>query len=68
MSNLNKPTTLSITNHGVTVSVSFDHSDLTIGELFEAFKAAMIGITFSEDQIRDHVMQLAYEWENMMGN
>jgi hypothetical protein len=65
---MNKPTILSITNHNVTVSVSFDHSDLTIGELFEAFKAAMVGITFTEEQIREYVIQLAYKWENMTDN
>jgi hypothetical protein len=68
MNNLDKPTTLSITNHGLTVSVSFDHSDITIGEMFEAFKAAMVGITFSEEQVREYVIQLAYEWENMTDN
>jgi hypothetical protein len=68
MNDFNKPTTLSITNFGVTVSVNFDHSDVTIGQMFDAFKAAMVGITFSEEQIREHVIQLAYEWENMTDN
>ena len=63
MNSLNKPTTLQIINHGVTVSVTIDHSDVTIGEMFDAFKAAMVGITFSEEQIRDYMAQLVYEWE-----
>jgi hypothetical protein len=40
-----------------------DHSDVTIGEMFDAFKAAMVGITFSEEQIRDYMSQLVREWE-----
>lgn len=63
MSTLKKPTTLQITNHGVTVSIMIDHSDVTIGEMFDAFKAAMVGITFSEEQIRDYMSQLVREWE-----
>jgi N-acetylglucosamine-6-phosphate deacetylase len=63
MSTLNKPTTLQIINHGVTISVTIDHSDVTIGEMFDAFKAAMVGITFSEEQMRDYMAQLVYEWQ-----
>jgi N-acetylglucosamine-6-phosphate deacetylase len=63
MNSLNKPTTLQIINHGVTISVTIDHSDVTIGEMFEAFKTAMVGITFSEEQMRDYMAQLVYEWQ-----
>lgn len=62
---MSKPTTLSITSHGVNVSVTIDHSEVTIGELFEAFKVAMVGISFSEEAVREYVMQLAYEWDSM---
>lgn len=61
-STLNKPTTLSITSHGVTVSVTIDHSDVTIGELFDAFKAAMVGISFPDEAIREYVQELAWQW------
>jgi len=65
MNSNKKPTTLQITNHGVTVSVTIDHSDVTIGEMFEAFRAAMNGITFTEKQMRDLMLQLVNKWEKL---
>jgi hypothetical protein len=63
MNSNKKPTTLQIINHGVTVSVTINHSDVTIGEMFEAFRAAMTGITFTEKQMRAHMLQLVNKWE-----
>jgi hypothetical protein len=58
-----KPTILTITSNGITASVTFDHSEVTIGEMFDAFKAAMVGITFTDDQIREYVMHLVDQWQ-----
>lgn len=57
----NNKTTLSILSHGVTASIDFDNKDVTVGEMFDAFKSAMIGVSYTESQINDYIKQLAYE-------
>lgn len=57
-------TTLSITSHGVTTSISFDH-DVTVSEMFDAFTTAMIGVSYTPDQIKNHILEVADEIQEM---
>lgn len=64
----NHPTKLSLTIHGYTISIDFDHSDLTLDEIFQAFKTALVGATWSEEQIEEYIIEqgdiLSYEKNN----
>jgi hypothetical protein len=44
-------TQLTASNYGVTVTVTSEKEDLDIFEWFNMFKAAMIGISFSESVV-----------------
>lgn len=57
-------TTLSITSHNVTTTVSFEH-DVTVSEMFDAFTTAMIGVSYTPDQIKNHILDVAYEIQEM---
>lgn len=44
-------TQLTVTNHGITVTVTSENKNMDIFEWFNMFKAAMIGISFPESVI-----------------
>ena len=56
---------LSYTSYGVTTSVEFEGSDITLDEVFQAFKAVLVGATFSEEQFINYIIEkgdeLSYE-------
>jgi hypothetical protein len=44
-------TQLTATNHGITVTITAERSDIDIFEWFNMFKAAMVGLTFPESVV-----------------
>ena len=61
----NNKTTLSILSHGITATIDFDNKDVTVGEMFDAFTTAMIGVSYTPDQIKNHILDVAYEIQEM---
>ena len=49
----NKKTKLSLDYDGQIMSIEFDNIDVDLDQYFQAFKALMVGATFSEKQF-DH--------------
>jgi hypothetical protein len=52
---------LKLTNHGVTVTLETDNEDLSISEWFDLFRAALIGITFTNDQVSNYIVEEGLE-------
>ena len=61
----NNKTTLSILSHGITATIDFDNKDVTVSEMFDAFTTAMIGVSYTPDQIKNHILDVAYEIQEM---
>lgn len=59
-----QPTKLSLLNHGITVSVEFETSDVNLTEMFNAFKALLIGATWNADQIDEHIIEMGIELQS----
>jgi hypothetical protein len=53
-----KTTKLSLTMHGVTTTVEFPYEDVDLEEIFNAFKAVMVGATFSQSQYQNYIIEL----------
>lgn len=66
--NKQHPARLSLFIHGYTISVEFDTSDVTMSEMFQAFKSLLVGATWNEKQIEDYIIEqgdiLSYENKN----
>lgn len=64
----NHPAKLSLSIHGYTISVEFETSDVTMEEMFQAFKSVLVGATWSEEQVDDYIIekgdQLSYDKKN----
>jgi hypothetical protein len=57
----NHSTKLSLTIHGYTISVDFEHSDLTLSEMFQAFRTVLVGATWNEEQIDEYIIETGDE-------
>lgn len=61
---MNEKAKLSLVIDKVEVSVTFDYIDVTIDELFNAFKGVLIAHTFAENQIKNCIKELNKELNN----
>jgi hypothetical protein len=56
----NKPqTTLTASHYGRQITITEDTNDLTIYELFNMFKTICLGMTFTNEQFEDAVINIA---------
>jgi hypothetical protein len=46
-------------NYGTRVTVELDRADIDLNEYFEAFKTILIGLSWSESQIEDWILEKA---------
>ena len=44
-----------------TITTEFKNSDVSLEQLFTAFKSHLIALSWSENQINDYILQLAEE-------
>lgn len=51
--------TLSISDNGSEISHKFNFVDPTIEDWFEAFRGLLVGITYSEDQFNQFILDYA---------
>lgn len=54
---------LSLKLHDVTISIKRDTEELTIQEMYELFNAALIGVSFLQEQIDNYIVERAEELE-----
>lgn len=47
--------------YGTRVTIELDHSDLSIDELFDAFKGIALGLGFSESGWNDYIRETGYD-------
>jgi len=61
MSDIHKHTILSLENYGNKITWETDHSDVTLTELFDAFRGLLVGITFTDNQVLEGMRDYAEE-------
>ena len=55
-------TTISATMCGITTTIAYDHSDVDIHELLDAFRRVAIGLTYHEHTWKDAVIEMARQY------
>jgi hypothetical protein len=58
----NESAKLSYKSYGVTTSVEFEGSDVSLDEIFQAFRTILIGATFSDWQYTNYIIEKAEEF------
>ena len=56
---------MTLTCHGITTTVEFDHSDVGLEDYFHAFKTLLVGATFSEKQFEHYIIDEAETYAEM---
>ena len=49
-------TKLSLSANGTTMSIEFDNWDIDLDQYFQAFKTLLVGVTFTEEQINNWII------------
>ena len=52
---------LELNNHDITITVGIPREDVTISEWYDMFGACLIGITFTQEQINNYILDKAQE-------
>ena len=67
MNTKNKPSSVSATQWGKTVTIAVEHSDVDLYELLEMFKGLAVGLEYSESSWRKVIKELGaiYEEEDI---
>jgi hypothetical protein len=52
----NQKAKMTLTCHGITTTVEFEHSDVGLEDYFHAFKTLLVGATFSEKQYENFII------------
>jgi hypothetical protein len=53
------PTILTIKNHDVAVTIVKDNNDLCVEEMFDMFRTAFVGVSFTQSQFEQYVLKYA---------
>ncbi len=53
---IEKKTKLSLSTNDITMSIEFDNWDIDLDQYFQAFKTLLVGVTFTEEQINDWII------------
>jgi hypothetical protein len=62
MKRVNNETTVTvISGYGTTATVTLDHADVSLEELFDAFKGCLVGVSWSEENVLDYIKEWALE-------
>jgi hypothetical protein len=62
MYDLTKPAKFSGENYGVKTTVEFDHSDISLDEVFDAFETIVTGMGFHKDSWKQWILERADEY------
>lgn len=49
-------------SYGVKITYEFDHSDIDVQEAFDAMMNILIGLTYTHEQIKDLIINLAQQY------
>ena len=52
---------LQVENHDITVIISKPYGDVTITEWYDMFASCLIGVTFTQEQINNYIIDKANE-------
>lgn len=63
MNTKNKPSSVSATQWGKTVTIAVEHSDVDLYELLEMFKGLAVGLEYSESSWRKVIKELGAVYE-----
>lgn len=58
----NKPTKITLQNDNNVFSWETDHSDVTLTEIFTAFKGLLVAMSFYDDQVLEAMRDFANEY------
>jgi hypothetical protein len=47
--------------YGTTATVTLDHADASLNEMFDAFKGCLVGVSWSEESVLDYIKEWAEE-------
>jgi hypothetical protein len=53
------PTILTIKHHDVAVTIVKDNNELCVEEMFDMFKTAFIGVSFTQSHFEQYVLEYA---------
>jgi hypothetical protein len=53
------PTILTIKHHDVAVTIVKDNNELCVEEMFDMFKTAFVGVSFTQSQFEQYVLDYA---------
>jgi hypothetical protein len=60
MKRVNNATTVTvISGYGTTATVTLDHADVSLDEMFDAFKGCLVGVSWSEENVIDYIKEWA---------
>jgi hypothetical protein len=59
----NKPSRFTAEHYGTKVSVEYDHSDLSLDEVFDAFETLVTGMGYHKDSWKQWIMDRADEYK-----
>jgi hypothetical protein len=54
-----KESKLTLPNYGITASVGYDHTDVSLEQWYDAFKGCLVGVGFTEEQLENFILELA---------
>lgn len=52
---------LELSNHDITVTIGVPREDVTISEWYDMFASCLIGVTFTQEQINNYIIDKAEE-------
>lgn len=56
---INSPTTLTIQHFDIKVSLSINHSDIEMSQMFDLFKTAVLAIGYTELSFQNEIYRIA---------
>jgi hypothetical protein len=59
----NKPSRFTAEHYGTKVSVEYDHSDLSLDEVFDAFETLVTGMGYHKDSWKQWILERAEEYQ-----
>lgn len=57
MKDISEPTVISIVNYGVKTTVEYDHSDISLDEVFDAILGCLTTLTFHTESVLEGMIE-----------
>lgn len=55
------PTILTIKHHDIAVTIVKDNNEMCVDEMFDMFKTAFIGVSYTQSQFEQYILEYAEE-------